>query len=1728
MEDDGEANAMSTDPSVSGSRAAAERVNVRAFAARDGSSVSGESSATARARTLNELVGDSFRSGDFESEEESERDEDIAGTRSDYDSDASLSELGDWSASEAEVGPGLGARVGADADAVEPSTNTISLFHFLGQHTKSGRYRNRAVESARSVHTAKELMASAESDSDVEVGQGIAQRRVYAEKSFFFFPRDQPFRKLCVRLVEKSWFDYVVLGIIAVNTVFMCLVEPNRLDGRGCGQYSSEGWRNEVVEKSEVVFTVLFSIEAVLKMIAFGVVGKRGSTGDEYMRDAWNVLDFCIVVISIIAVLPLEVGSNISTLRVVRILRPLRTISMFPSLRLLIATMLTAFPLLANVMVFFMLFFCIFGIVGVQFFSGALKNRCYDVLPSTVPCESYSAQEWLKCIKRDSGDAVLLSPNSDQVCGEGQNGAYHCSTGQECLEYENPNYGFMSFDTVWWAWVVMFQGVTLEYWSPAMLNLIDAVSPAAVVWFIPVIFLGSFVILNLALAIVTMVYDESIVTELKNAGSRQVSRRNSLARSTSANSEDIVATISTCELTDSFSWWNKVKERIVSFKDRTQSLAKMFVESDLFFTLITASIVANTLCLAMEYDGMSDKYSEVLEIFNLIFTIIFMLEMVLKLAGLGLRGYVEDRMNWLDAAIVIISVIELGLNGIGTSRFTVLRTFRILRILKLIRSWKSLQSTLSTMWKTIKDLRSFVVILCLFVVIFALIGMQLFGGRYCELDETPRSHFDNFNTALITVVQVITHEDWPLVMYDTMYTTATAAIVYFVIVLVFGDFIILNSLIAILLSNFDNRKDTLTEAIEESKMERKRNLFGMMGSALSKQDSVQSRASVSSNGSMKEATPVAQKFARLADELLKRERRKDAARAEDLRLQRVKQTMEEAVANDVTLNPARLLEAKSRSGAASPIPLEKFTGKSVFGTLPAHNRFRQFCFKVVDDRLFDYFILLIIIASSITMAFETPKAIEDRSFARRMDIADYVFTSIFALELVLKWIALGMYNKDKHSYMKNPWNALDGAIVVVCILGICLGSGTSLSWVRALRTLRVLRPLRLLGRVQGLKVVINAILASLPSLAYVLIVSMIVWLIFAIAGMSLFMGKFKTCSDPEVLTQVDCVDSWTNVTLSRTWDVITSTCNDSSKSIELDCTGTFLSTTYVAREWSSADSNFDSFPRAMLTLFETTSGEGWTVTMFNAVDAAGTDIAAWYFIVFIVLSNFFLLNMCIGIVIDNFLKLSTTSMSRTIMSESQAKWVAQQRKRQFAPSGPFFMKKPKESWRKKLLSFVTHQAFDKVIMACIIFNTIILMLETDSDSEAKENVLEILNYVFTAIFTLEAVLKLGAFYPSNYFSSSWNTFDFVIVIFSIAGAIFSSGTGSSAFRAMRICRAFRMVRKWKALNTLFQTLMLTIPALGNVALLLSLMLYVYAILGVQVFGRIAFGEALNRQTNFRTVGNALVTLFRCMTGEGWQEIMYDCMNQENCSKDADCLLGECCGTYGAWAYFVSFVSLSSFVILNLLVAVVLDNYAMSRKEEENQQVKPQHVKNFRQVWKKFDPDLTGFIAIEDVRNTILLTKPPLGLNGKRVTDLTMLTFVRALNLQAGSKFIHYTDLIQALTAKAMGVDVNYLPREVRMELEADKRSAKRSSLLKLQRKVRRRAAIVRQLSEPAEEDLGLSLREIELAQEDEDKEIYGADGKPISMSVFLVVVKLQRQFRARQALKKRQEADNRG
>ena len=117
------------------------------------------------------------------------------------------------------------------------------------------------------------------------------------------------------------------------------------------------------------------------------------------------------------------------------------------------------------------------------------------------------------------------------------------------------------------------------------------------------------------------------------------------------------------------------------------------------------------------------------------------------------------------------------------------------------------------------------------------------------------------------------------------------------------------------------------------------------------------------------------------------------------------------------------------------------------------------------------------------------------------------------------------------------------------------------------------------------------------------------------------------------------------------------------------------------------------------------------------------------------------------------------------------------------------------------------------------------MTETAGDNGDKAMALKILNLIFTSIFTLEAILKLGAFFPKLYFTSWWNVFDFLVVSTSIVGIAMESGQVGSAFRALRICRIFRMVKKWKSLNTLFKRSSWPIPALQHFVTLGALILH---------------------------------------------------------------------------------------------------------------------------------------------------------------------------------------------------------------------------------------------------------------------------------------------------------------
>uniref|UniRef100_S4REI7 Ion transport domain-containing protein n=1 Tax=Petromyzon marinus TaxID=7757 RepID=S4REI7_PETMA len=158
----------------------------------------------------------------------------------------------------------------------------------------------------------------------------------------------------------------------------------------------------------------------------------------------------------------------------------------------------------------------------------------------------------------------------------------------------------------------------------------------------------------------------------------------------------------------------------------------------------------------------------------------------------------------------------------------------------------------------------------------------------------------------------------------------------------------------------------------------------------------------------------------------------------------------------------------------------------------------------------------------------------------------------------------------------------------------------------------------------------------------------------------------------------------------------------------------------------------------------------------------------------------------------------------------------------------------------------------------------------------------------------------------------------------------SSRISITFFRLFRVMRLVKLLSKGEGIRTLLWTFIKSFQALPYVALLIVMMFFIYAVIGMQIFGKIAMqdGMQINRNNNFQTFPQAVLLLFRCATGEAWQEILLGCMSGRRCDPESDYNVGEefTCGSNFAIIYFISFYMLCAFLIINLFVAVIMDNF----------------------------------------------------------------------------------------------------------------------------------------------------------------------------------------------------------
>lgn len=640
-----------------------------------------------------------------------------------------------------------------------------------------------------------------------------------------------------------------------------------------------------------------------------------------------------------------------------------------------------------------------------------------------------------------------------------------------------------------------------------------------------------------------------------------------------------------------------------------------------------------------------------------------------------------------------------------------------------------------------------------------------------------------------------------------------------------------------------------------------------------------------------------------------------------------------------TIPLRRSCSMSSRDQRINGCPLK--TGQRLFGVFPVtemmlrrtewslylfapENRLRRVCRWLVGRRWFDHAVLVFIALNCISLAMERPD-IPPHSMERHfLTLANHVFTAVFALEMLIKVIAYGLLYGHE-CYLSSGWNRMDGLLVSISLIDFCMsllssGSPKILNILRVFRLLRSLRPLRVINRAPGLKLVVQTLLTSLRPIGNIVLICCTFFIIFGILGVQLFKGTFYHCVGGNlngVINKTDCLNR-------------------------------------PNHHWINRKYNFDNLGDALMSLFVLSSKDGWVNIMYAGLDSVGVDMqpienhSEWpliYFVSFLLLVGFFVLNMFVGVVVENFHRCREEQEK-----EERARNVAKrarkmEKRRKKMRETPYYTGYP--VWRRRVNHLVMSKYFDLTIATVIGLNIITMATEYYMMPPQLAVALRIFNYVFTGIFTLELALKWVALGAHRYIKDRWNQLDVGIVILSVVGIVLEemesdmmpvNPTIIRVMRVMRIARVLKLLKMAKGIRALLDTVMQALPQVGNLGLLFFLLFFIFAALGVELFGRLECDrqhpcQGLSEHANFRNFGMAYLTLFRVATGDNWNGIMKDTLRDE-CDNSAECLKNCCVSRVVAPLFFVVFVLMAQFVLVNVVVAVLMKHLEDSHKQME--------------------------------------------------------------------------------------------------------------------------------------------------------------------------------------------------
>lgn len=622
--------------------------------------------------------------------------------------------------------------------------------------------------------------------------------------------------------------------------------------------------------------------------------------------------------------------------------------------------------------------------------------------------------------------------------------------------------------------------------------------------------------------------------------------------------------------------------------------------------------------------------------------------------------------------------------------------------------------------------------------------------------------------------------------------------------------------------------------------------------------------------------------------------------------------------------------------------------------------------------------ILMTVLSCFWMMKETPHKRMTDPTETSLVVMEIIFVAFMSIEMILKVLADGMFFTPK-ALIHDVGGILDVFIYITSLVFLCwrpekIPQG---SLAHYFMVLRCCRPLRIFTLVPHLRKLGIELLGGFWDIFLVSILLLSLTFMFASYGVQAFAGELLKCNDPSITNLADCKGEF-----EQTVSVVRFLFKPENESV--------LPKILVPRVIANPRNfNFDNLWNALLALFEVLSLEGWLEVRDIIIEETSSGLNAIYIHVFVFCGCMIGLTLFVGVVIANYFENKGTSL----LTIDQRRW--QDLKGRLALAQPLHLP-PRPDYsrvRARLYDITQHKYFKRLIAFLVLINFFMLSFKWATVPEERmEGKIEPrtkatsglvwISVFLTFLFVVEVILKCISLSPLGYWHSRRNRYDLFVTILGVIwiGLLLTRPDYHLSYIVgvfVTFFRFFSITGKHPTLKMLMMTIGVSMMKSLFIIFGLYLLIIFYAFTGVVLFGNVKYGEMLGRHANFQTATNAQAALFRIVTGEDWNKIMHDCMiSHPLCSTrfEGNFWQTDCGNATASLIYFGSFYVVIAYIVLNLLVAIIMENFSLFYSNEEDALLSYADIKNFQITWNMVDIHRKGVIPVSRVKFVLRLLR----------------------------------------------------------------------------------------------------------------------------------------------------------